>query len=234
MPDIVWRPSVSSRTTGSLLVAALLLIGCGEEPPRERETPPLEPRPSPIAGSAPPATPHALPNYQEKWRRLARSNPMEEASSEATLTLEWRDLMPADYRLESVLADYDVSGLGDTDYEAVGMLREIEAKLEQAPVVRELDGKRVRLPGYALPLEYAGERVTDLLLLPFYGACIHVPPPPLNQVVYVKSERGVEVRRLFDTLWVTGRLTAQRTDSEWGDAGYTLVAEGVSFMDGGP
>lgn len=228
------RNSRTSITVAVLPVLAVALAGCGDEESR-RVPPPLESaEPVVETSAAEPAAPtHALPPYREKWRKLAeRNRPMMGGESdEQPLTLTWPDLMPADYRLESVLAGYDVAGLSDTDYEAVRMLREIERELEQAPVVRELDGKWVRLPGYALPLEYAGELVTEFLLVPFYGACIHVPPPPLNQVVYVIAEGGVEVRKLFDTLWVVGRLSAKRTDSEWGDAGYTLHAEGVVHME---
>lgn len=218
------------------LAISLALAGCGDE--QQRRVPaaaePIESvvEPSGVQWAEPvePAEPaHTLPPYREKWRDLAaRNRPL---PADEVTTLEWADLMPADYRLESVLAGYDVSGLSDTDYEAVKMLREIEGELERAPVVRALDGRRVRLPGYALPLEYAGELVTELLLVPFYGACIHVPPPPLNQVVYVKAEEGVAVRKLFDTLWVSGRISARRTDSEWGDAGYTLDAESIAYMD---
>ena len=216
------------------LAISLALAGCGDEEPRRGPPPPApveSPAETPAAESVEPT--HTLPPYREKWRELAERNQPKASgeSDERPLTLSWPDLMPADYRLESVLAGYDVAGLSDTDYEAVRMLREIERELEQAPVVRELDGKRVRLPGYALPLEYADELVTEFLLVPFYGACIHVPPPPLNQMVYVIAEWGVEVRKLFDTLWVVGRLSAKRTDSEWGDAGYTLHAEGVVYIE---
>jgi hypothetical protein len=69
-----------------------------------------------------------------------------------------------------------------------------------------VDGKLVRLPGYLLPLELSGTRVTEFLLVPWVGACIHTPPPPPNQIVHVKADRPYALRGTFDAVWVTGRL----------------------------
>ena len=69
--------------------------------------------------------------------------------------------------------------------------------------------------------------------MPFYGACIHVPPPPANQTVLVEAATGVtvQIRQAFDTVWVTGRLAAHRTDTGLAKAGYTLTATEVSPYD---
>ncbi|UCH49522.1 MAG: DUF3299 domain-containing protein [Betaproteobacteria bacterium] len=73
-------------------------------------------------------------------------------------------------------------------------------------VVEELDGKVVRIPGYLLPLEFSGKKVTEFLLVPWVGACIHTPPPPPNQIVHVKPEQPVEMTGMFAPVWVTGPL----------------------------
>ena len=70
----------------------------------------------------------------------------------------------------------------------------------------DLAGKDLRMPGYALPLEYDGKKVTEFLLVPWVGACIHTPPPPPNQIVYVSLEQGFEVRSRFEPVWVTGKM----------------------------
>ena len=69
-----------------------------------------------------------------------------------------------------------------------------------------IDGKTIRIPGYVLPLEFSGSKVTEFLLVPWVGACIHTPPPEPNQIVYVKSDKAFEMRRMFDAVWVTGRI----------------------------
>jgi len=72
----------------------------------------------------------------------------------------------------------------------------------------ELDGKPVVMPGYALPLEYAGTKVTEFLLVPWVGACIHTPPPPANQIVHVvvDENQASESKGLFEPVSVTGTM----------------------------
>lgn len=72
-----------------------------------------------------------------------------------------------------------------------------------------LDGNLVRLPGYALPLQTMERGVTEFLLVPFVGACIHVPPPPPNQVVLAQLESAYKLNDLYDPVLITGLLKAQ-------------------------
>ena len=94
-------------------------------------------------------------------------------------------------------------------------------------VVKELDGKRVRIGGYIVPLDFEATRVTEFLLVPFVGACIHVPPPPANQIIYVKAERGFDVQGTFDPVWVTGILKVTTEFTGLAEAGYRIEAERV-------
>lgn len=70
-----------------------------------------------------------------------------------------------------------------------------------------LNGQIVRLPGYLLPLEFSGKQVSEFLLVPWVGACIHTPPPPPNQIVHVKPEKPVAMSGMFEAVLVTGQLT---------------------------
>ena len=96
-----------------------------------------------------------------------------------------------------------------------------------APVVASLDGKRVHIGGYIVPLDFDATRVKEFLLVPFVGACIHVPPPPANQIVYVKTEAGFDVQGTFDPVWVTGILKVTTAFTGLAEAGYSLQAEKV-------
>ena len=98
-----------------------------------------------------------------------------------------------------------------------------------------LDGQLVRLPGYLLPLEFSGKMVTEFLLVPWVGACIHTPPPPPNQIVHVKADKPFEMAGVFMPVWVTGKLSAASTKkslflidgSSDIDVGYSLHASQV-------
>jgi hypothetical protein len=96
-----------------------------------------------------------------------------------------------------------------------------------APVVADLDGKRVRIGGYVVSLDFDATRVKEFLLVPFVGACIHVPPPPANQIIYVKSGKGFDVQGSFDPVWVTGTMKVSQTFTGLAETGYSIEAEKV-------
>ena len=94
-------------------------------------------------------------------------------------------------------------------------------------VVTELNGKHVRIGGYVVPLDFESTTVKEFLLVPFVGACIHVPPPPANQIIYVKAEKGFEVAGQFDPVTVTGTIKTEPAFTGLADTGYSIDAESV-------
>jgi len=94
-------------------------------------------------------------------------------------------------------------------------------------VVTELNGKHVRIGGYVVPLDFDATTVKEFLLVPFVGACIHVPPPPANQIIYVKADKGFEVAGQFDPVTVTGTIKTEPAFTGLADAGYSIDAETV-------
>lgn len=153
------------------------------------------------------------------------------AATDKARDLQWEDLMPKDWNpeavLERALAGKKASELMDGSPDAQRLLTEYMSAMSTAPVVEELDGKRVRLAGFVVPLEFGGAEVTEFLLVPYFGACIHVPPPPANQIVYVKTETAYPLTQLFDAVRVTGTLKAQTYLNLLGDAGYTMEVREV-------
>jgi uncharacterized protein len=97
----------------------------------------------------------------------------------------------------------------------------------QTAVVQELDGKRVHIGGYVVPLDFEATNVKEFLLVPFVGACIHVPPPPPNQIIYVKAAKGFDVAGSFDPVYVTGTLKVASQSTGLAETGYTIDAEKV-------
>ncbi len=164
------------------------------------------------------------------------STPLQLTSSESTpdvpqpdvLELDWDALIPADWRPEKLMADYDADNLSDDDPRAQELMDKLMALWKESPVVPDLDGKLVKLPGFVVPLEMSTETIGEFLLVPYFGACIHVPPPPANQTVYVVTDKGQEYPgRLFDTVWVTGTLKVEHLSSDLGEAGYRMQAARV-------
>ena len=121
-----------------------------------------------------------------------------------------------------MLQQEGIANLSDDDPRAQELLRQW---LENAPVVEALDGERVKIPGFVVPLEMDTKAIREFLLVPYFGACIHVPPPPANQIVYVKvAEDNPYHGAQFDIVWVTGTLRVEHTSSEMGEAGYSIQA----------
>ena len=107
-------------------------------------------------------------------------------------------------------------------------------KLGEA-VVPGLDNRDIRIAGYALPLEFTGKGVTEFLLVPYVGACIHSPPPPPNQMVFVRLNQSFLIKDLYAPVWVTGRMAIKPTMNQLSlvdgranvNTGYMLAATGV-------
>ncbi len=140
-------------------------------------------------------------------------------------TLAWKDLVPADFRLEEVLAKFQQQALTltDGDPKAQDMLKELSEAYRNAPVVNALDGQFVRIPGFVVPLDADFKNMKSFLLVPYFGACIHTPPPPPNQIVHVVADKPVRGNDLLaDAVWITGVMSVKRSSTELADAGYVL------------
>ena len=148
----------------------------------------------------------------------------EQTVGEVTL----REVETASHRLKA--ANVDIDGLLARRAE----IRELREQRATA-VVDELNGRQVSMPGYALPLEFSGTKITEFLLVPWVGACIHTPPPPSNQIVYVKSENGIENKELFAPVLVKGEMSVKNAKKDLYlvdgtariEAGYILQASAV-------
>ena len=157
---------------------------------------------------------------------LAAAGPAMAAPDEVR-ELEWEELMPEGWdplaELDALAGD-DLQDLSDNSVRAIELFNAYQEAVRSAPVVRELDGQKVRLPGFVVPLDFEGTETSEFLLVPYFGACIHVPPPPSNQIVYVTTVAGYPLQELFDPVWVTGEIRTEAHLNDVGDAGYTLQA----------
>ncbi|HUP38282.1 MAG TPA: DUF3299 domain-containing protein [Candidatus Limnocylindria bacterium] len=144
--------------------------------------------------------------------------------------IDWKHLVPAGYDPSDLVRKYqkEVSRLRDDDPRAEKAAERLRKAWENAPVVQSLSNKTVKLSGFLVTLEGDGKAVSEFLLVPYFGACIHVPPPPSNQVVLVRTgRRPFKVTEVFDMVSVTGRLRTERSSSELASASYVIEATHV-------
>ncbi len=92
-------------------------------------------------------------------------------------------------------------------------------------VVEELNDVQVKIAGYVLPLDFEETEVKEFLFVPYVGACIHVPPPPPNQIIYVTSDEGIEVGGMYEPMWITGTLQTASLSSDLADVGYMMTLD---------
>ena len=145
--------------------------------------------------------------------------------------LQWSELIPEGAPPPPPpVALHDLEQLADALAAESGPAAPQQSPAE--PVVQALDGIRARLPGYIVPLEISEEgRVTEFLLVPYFGACIHVPPPPSNQIVHATSELGVKMDALYQPYWIEGPLRVEHASSELAEAGYRMAAQKISLYE---
>ena len=139
--------------------------------------------------------------------------------------IEWEDLIPKGWDPMAAFKGLNMSRLKDSDPRAIEALEKLKAAWAEAPVEPSLDGKRLKLAGFVIPLERKGDAVLELLLVPYFGACIHTPPPPANQIVHVILKKPAEGLKMMDTFWISGALSLQRGDSSLGIYGYRMIGE---------
>lgn len=137
--------------------------------------------------------------------------------------LSWQEMIPPDAPVEvpNMTPLHDLSNMADAlSAEAAPAAKQ---DLPNAPVVATLNDQHIRLPGYIVPLEVSEEgRTTEFLLVPYFGACIHTPPPPSNQILLGRAEKPFTGLRTMEAIWVYGRLEIERAPSAMGVAGYTM------------
>jgi hypothetical protein len=149
-------------------------------------------------------------------------------------TLEWDDLMPTD-DLDALQNPpnylYDFEDGSDEDQIssqlANAVTNSVNDRYQQALVstriIPEMDGRNVRVPGFVVPLEFDDEQtITEFFLVPYFGACIHSPPPPPNQIIYVRAPKGIQLKTLYDPFWISGKLSTQLVENTMATAAYSM------------
>ncbi|WP_456297437.1 DUF3299 domain-containing protein [Vibrio sp. AK197] len=139
------------------------------------------------------------------------------------LDLNWIDLIPQNERNQ-----FDANGMPMPNHDGGA------AKQSQIGGTRsELNGSQIKIPGFVIPLEGDENTVTEFLLVPYFGACIHVPPPPPNQIIYVKFPQGAPVQQLWDVIYLVGTLKTESISTDLATTAYVVEGQRIEVYEDG-
>ena len=144
-----------------------------------------------------------------------------------------REISPSELAQKDSLEQWLASEEVDVDYLLSMRYKIKELRTQQAEAVdNSLNNVMVKIPGYLLPLNYENEKTTEFLLVPWVGACIHTPPPPKNQIIYVKTSEGLEAMSRFQAVSIEGVITTvDKTTTLYLVDGSDQISTGYSMLD---
>ncbi len=141
--------------------------------------------------------------------------------------INWEELVPAGWDPMAEFKGMDLNAMNDGDPRTLQLMKRLREVWDQAPANPALDGMSVRVPGFVVPLEEGKDGLTEFLLVPYFGACVHSPPPPANQIIHVLPQPAAKGLRSMDAVWISGKLTRTRNDSYMGVSSWRLDAKSV-------
>lgn len=218
----------------SLLLPALVLISlspaCGQAtaPPADAETP-AEAKVSTAEPSGPQVGDKIGESEAEQAAKdssvaaaaAAALKEQEEIKARGVTEIGWEDLMPEgeEERLQKMYAAQMATLYSIQE----GSAADTATQIGSFNTVDTYDGKKIRMPGYTVPFSYdAKAEIREFLLVPYFGACIHAPPPPPNQTIFVRTEDPILLKDLPQAVWIEGTLHAQKQESDLADAAYII------------
>ncbi|MEM9938902.1 MAG: DUF3299 domain-containing protein [Pseudomonadota bacterium] len=173
-----------------------------------------------------------IPEAETSSRLAAAGAEANDLAARGVRELGWEELMPEgeEERLAS-LYQAQMAMLYSSPI-AEGSAQDIMVQIGTFNTVPELNGTKVRLPGYTVPFEFgANAQITEFLLVPYFGACLHAPPPPPNQTVFIISDEPVKLRDLAQAVWIEGTLYTQTQESDLADAAYTIKVDKIETYE---
>ena len=142
--------------------------------------------------------------------------------AEEVIPLEWSDLQPED------ASNIPNELRGFIDHDSAPL---VSQQPESTEVRTEWNGKIVRINGFVVPIEYSGDGIVAFILVPYVGACVHVPPPPANQLVFVTTNTPYENDEFWSPVSVTGMFGVSAISTRLADIGYALSADKIEPFD---
>ena len=142
--------------------------------------------------------------------------------------ITWEKLVPPNWNPAAIFDGLNLDKFQDNDPRAEKALKKLMKMWDEAPTNPSLQGKTIKISGFVASLDFTGKaELKEFLLVPYFGACIHVPPPPANQIIYVtlaKSRKGI---RSMDQVTVYGKLAVTKRETDMGRSGYSMQADTI-------
>lgn len=145
------------------------------------------------------------------------------AFSATAREITWDDLLPPGLPYSEII------GQGELDEENDTWNPIYDANATKLNDV--LDGAYIKMPGFVIPFDTSAAGVTNFMLVPYVGACIHTPPPPANQLVMVSTAKPWPGDKLWEPVWVTGTLRTQLQSTSLGQTGYSIAADKMEVYE---
>lgn len=133
--------------------------------------------------------------------------------------ITWEELLPPGLPYSEIIGEGEMDELNDTWRP---IFDENATKLNP-----KFDGAYIKMPGYIIPIDLSTDGVKSFVLVPYVGACIHTPPPPPNQLVFVTTDTPWPSDDLWEAVWVTGHIQHEIQSTEVAETGYVLKADAM-------
>lgn len=226
---------MTHRYIATLLLPCFLLAACGGSDDKQTSDAAAKQTASDSSGSAPAKIPEvnaeqaAAPALGtavgeivgSKMDAAGKANP-----EDGFTDMDWNDLLPEGFKPEQIMAKYqaEIQATEEGSPEERVLYKKVMGEFNSAGANQSLDGKKVRIPGFVAPLDTNGDLVGDFLLVPYYGSCIHSPPPPAHQTVMVEPAEGksVSLNDIYRPVWVVGEIEVDEIDTDLAKAGYQI------------
>ena len=137
----------------------------------------------------------------------------------------WDALVPKDWDPMKELKGLNLGTMRDGDPRTTAALDRLKRAFDTAPTEPSMNNARIRIAGFVVPLDGEGGQMHEFLLVPYFGACIHTPPPPANQIIHVTSSTPIKGYRAMDPMWASGTLKSAISDTAMGTSGYKMELE---------
>ncbi|MEM7111202.1 MAG: DUF3299 domain-containing protein [Chloroflexota bacterium] len=201
----------------------LLTVSCNGAESTEASFPQIPPTP---ASGQPVEYGASLSEWEEATQAEASTSVNTKLDTASYQEIRWDALIPAGFTPDAIMSKYEdqLAQFEDGSEEAYDLYSQMQEEFNSAPVNKSMDGELIKLPGFIAPLEYTDGSITKFLLVPYFGACIHVPPPPANQTVLVtlSDGEGIGFLEAYSPFWVMGELTAEGASTDLAQAGYYI------------